>query len=267
MTGAELWLTYQLASRLHLKNASTTQLIELEFQDHKLADLEDVLEHVFRQGFVEPQHRPSTWWEKKDGQKVKASHSVEELLHQGVGRCPESALKLVVQDVPAALWFKCVYLHNASAPVVAQRVKLAASETQGRMEMFANVTNHVFKEGFLAAKLRPVVHWEDACGKKIEEHARVNDVLAWGEGICEDKPLRLIIGAFVSAVIDPSADQDEQMRIPRRLILPMVTMFLCVILPFTTVGSMVTATGARLRLVTVVTAPTPAGFECAPSFS
>lgn len=198
MTFAELWLTYQLASRAHLKNSSTTQLIELEFQNHKLADLEDVLDHVFRQGFVEPQYRPSTWWEKKDGQKVKASHSVEELLQQGVGRCPDNALKLVVQDVPAALWFTYVYRHNAGAPAVAQRVKLAASETRGRMEMFANVTNHVFKEGFLAAKLRPVVHWEDPCGRKIEEHARVQDVLAFGEGVCEEKPLRLIIDAHTA---------------------------------------------------------------------
>lgn len=114
MTHAELWLTYQLASRAHLKVPATTQLIELEFQNHKLSDLEDVLDHgnspcivvshhsltiditVFRQGFVEARHRPSTWWERKDGQKVKPGHSVEDLLKQGVGKCPENALKLVV---------------------------------------------------------------------------------------------------------------------------------------------------------------------------
>lgn len=45
MTNAELWLSYQLASRAHLKTPSTTQLIELEFQNHKLSDLEDVLDH------------------------------------------------------------------------------------------------------------------------------------------------------------------------------------------------------------------------------
>lgn len=45
MTHTELWLTYQLASRAHLKNSATTQLIDLDFQDHKLFDLEDVLDH------------------------------------------------------------------------------------------------------------------------------------------------------------------------------------------------------------------------------
>lgn len=39
----EFWLTYQLASRAHLP--ATTQLIELEFQNRKLVDLEDVLDH------------------------------------------------------------------------------------------------------------------------------------------------------------------------------------------------------------------------------
>ena len=115
---AELWLTYQLASRAHLKTPSTTQLIELEFQNHKLVDLEDVLDHgifipkrvsrsltnlandlvVFRQGFVEAKYRPATWWEKKDGQKVKGGLCVDDLLQQGVGRCPETALKLVVRE-------------------------------------------------------------------------------------------------------------------------------------------------------------------------
>ncbi|KAG5646014.1 hypothetical protein DXG03_004616 [Asterophora parasitica] len=216
MTFAELWLTYQLASRAHLKNSATTQLIELEFQNHKLTDLEDVLEHgtpaivncivshltnaiavytVFRQGFVEAQYRPLTWWEKKDGQKVKASHSVEELLVQGVGRCPETALKLIVQDVPTSLWFTYVYRHNASAPAVVQRVKLVGTETHGRLELLANVTNHIFKEGFLAAKLRPLVHWETPCGNKFEEHIRVQEILAGGVGSSEEKPLRLIVDA------------------------------------------------------------------------
>ncbi|RDB14834.1 hypothetical protein Hypma_016378 [Hypsizygus marmoreus] len=218
MTNAEFWLTYQLASRAHLgKNASTTQLIELEFQNHKLVDLEDVLDHarrdfdfdfgvdldfgaddvqVFRQGFVEAKFRPATWWEGKDGQKVKASQSVEELLMQGVGKCPDNALKLVVQDVPAAVWFKYVYPHNASAPAVAQRVKLASpTASTGRLERLAHVTNYVFAQGYLAAKLRPTVHWEDGCGKRIEEHAFVEEVLGWGEGGCEERPLRLIVDA------------------------------------------------------------------------
>lgn len=201
MTFAELWLTYQLASRAHLKNSATTQLIE--FQNLKLTDLEDVLEHVFRQGFVEPQYRPATWWENKEGQKVKASHSVEALLEQGVGRCPETALKLIVQDVPTTFWFTYVYTHNASAPVVIQRVKLGPTEAQSRIELLAHVTNHIFKEGYLAAKLRPTVHWETPCGKKFEEHLRVDEILSWGHGTCEEKPLRLIIDAPIHPVHPP----------------------------------------------------------------
>lgn len=111
MAFTELWLTYEITSRLN--RPATAQLIELEFQNQKLVDLEDVLDHVFRQvckffclsispsltclqGFVEPKHRPSTWWEKSDGEKIKSSQYVEELLEKGIGKCPDTALKLVV---------------------------------------------------------------------------------------------------------------------------------------------------------------------------
>ena len=92
MTQTELWVTYLLASRAHLKNAATTQLIELELQNHKLVDLEDVLDHgthllrlaldtltgatellhptVFRRGYVEAKHRSASWWENKEAVKV-----------------------------------------------------------------------------------------------------------------------------------------------------------------------------------------------------
>lgn len=53
---------------------------------------------VFRQGFIEAKNRPATWWEKKDGQKVKGSHSVDDLLQQGIGKCPETALQLVIRE-------------------------------------------------------------------------------------------------------------------------------------------------------------------------
>ncbi|KAF9465262.1 hypothetical protein BDZ94DRAFT_1281490 [Collybia nuda] len=196
MTHAELWLTYQLASRAHLKVPPTTQLIELEFQNHKLSDLEDVLDHVFRQGFVEARHRPSTWWERKDGQKVKPGFSVEELLKQGVGKCPESALKLVVADIPTTLWFTYVHLHNATAHPVTQRVQLVGPPSNpGRLERFANVTNYIFNQGYIAPKMRPFVHWEQPCGKMIDEFMRVEELLLTGLGVCEDKPLRLVIDA------------------------------------------------------------------------
>ncbi|KZP31634.1 hypothetical protein FIBSPDRAFT_849601 [Athelia psychrophila] len=97
MVYTELWLTYHLVSRTSTGKQPTAQLIELDtFQGSKLIDLEDVLEHVFRQGFVEAKHRPSTYWERVDGVKVKGSHGVEELLDQGHGKCQDSALKLVI---------------------------------------------------------------------------------------------------------------------------------------------------------------------------
>ncbi|KAG6840865.1 hypothetical protein C0991_003668 [Blastosporella zonata] len=211
-----------LASRAHLKNSATTQLIDLEFQNHKLIDLEDVLEHgtfphrlasvdltnmsdnvvtVFRQGFVEPKYRPSTWWENRDGLKLKAGHLVEELLQQGVGRSPETSLKLIIQDMPSTLWFTYVYRHNAAAPRVVQRVKLAeAAHQQGRMDLVAHLTNYVFQQGYLHSKLRSVIHWEDGCGKEIEEQFRIEEVLSWELGASEEKPLRLVIGMSVFEV-------------------------------------------------------------------
>jgi hypothetical protein len=190
MTNTELWLTYHMVSRVCTGKPTTAQLIELEFQNNKLVDLEDVLDHVFRQGFVDPKHRPSTWWEKKDGNKVKGSQSVEDLLKQGVGRCQDTALKLVIEDVPPAIWFSYVYLHNAVTPAVTQRIKFDAHV---QLEKLAHVTNHVFGEGYLPAKFRTVVHWEGVCGKPILESATLADVLSWGEGVSENKAIRLVI--------------------------------------------------------------------------
>ncbi|KAF8626007.1 hypothetical protein AX17_006730 [Amanita inopinata Kibby_2008] len=185
----EFWLSYHLTSRAHL--APTTQLIELEHQEHKLSDLEDLLEHVFRQGFIEARHRPAAWWEKKDGFKVKAISSLEDLLNEGVGKCPETALKLVVEDMPAAFWFTYVYLHQPHSRVVTQRIKFAGSEK--RFEKLAHVTNHVFAQGFLPCKYRPTVHWQTPCGRRINEYTLVNEILINGGGACEEKALRLVI--------------------------------------------------------------------------
>ncbi|KAF8628692.1 hypothetical protein AX15_003752 [Amanita polypyramis BW_CC] len=185
----EFWLTYYFSSRGHLP--PTTQLIELESLEHKLTDLEDVLEHVFRQGFVDPKHRPGTWWEKKDGVRVKASATIEFLLHDGVGTCPETALKLIIEDVPTSLWFSYVYIHKPHAQIVTQRIKFA--HLQKRFEKVAHVTNYVFGNGFLPSKYRAVVHWEGPCGKSISEFVSIDEILATGDGISEEKPLRLVI--------------------------------------------------------------------------
>jgi hypothetical protein len=53
---------------------------------------------VFREGFVDAKHRPASWWETREGHKLKAGHSIVDLLNEGLGRCPESAIKLVVRE-------------------------------------------------------------------------------------------------------------------------------------------------------------------------
>ena len=102
------------------------------------------------------------------------------------------------------LWFTYVYKHNPHAPAVVQRVKLVAGagEVPVKFDRLAHVTNHIFGKGFVAAKFRPVVHWEGLCGKKIEEFHNVQEVLSWGVGHCEEKPLRLIIGWFLLPLLD-----------------------------------------------------------------
>jgi len=55
--------------------------------------LEDVLEHLFRQGFVEAQHRSLSYWENHSGQRLNPSDALEELLTEGAGKCPQSALR------------------------------------------------------------------------------------------------------------------------------------------------------------------------------
>ncbi|KIL66747.1 hypothetical protein M378DRAFT_160224 [Amanita muscaria Koide BX008] len=185
----EFWLTYHFFSRSHLQ--PTTQLIELERLDHKLADLEDVLDYVFRQGYVDAKHRPATWWEKKCGAKVKSSVAIEYLLTEGVGKCPETALRLFIEDIPSTLWFSYVFLNHPHSQVVVQRVKLAGVEA--RFERLAHVTNHVFSQKFLPCKYRSVVHWECSGRKPINEFTLINDILATGQGVSEDKPVHLVI--------------------------------------------------------------------------
>jgi len=199
MTGSELWLTYHQTSRTG--KPCTAQLIELEFQNTKLHDLEDVLEHVFQQGFVEAKYRPVSFWEKKDGSKVKACHNVEELLKLGVGKCQETALRLVIADIPPALWFSYHYVHNTSGNHVVQRVKLESLHAQHHIcgpdihhsLKLAHLSNYIFKQGYLAPRLRSKVHWQGICGKLIEEHHDVFELLLRGEGATEEKAIKLII--------------------------------------------------------------------------
>ncbi|KAG6848775.1 hypothetical protein H0H93_014128 [Arthromyces matolae] len=208
MAFAELWLTYQLASRAHLKNSATTQLIDLEFQNQKLIDLEDVLEHVFRQGFVEPKYRPATWWEKGDGLKLKAGHLVEELLQQGVGRTPETSLKLVIQDMPTSLWFTYVYRHNSTAPHVAQRIKLAAATAaQGRLDLLAHITNYVFQEGYLPGKYSH--KFEPLLCSSFLSTLTIEELAAWLRTLTNTMPRRK---QFYSVISPPTLSMSELVK-------------------------------------------------------
>ena len=83
----ELWLTCHHVSRCN--EPTTAQLIELEFQNHRLLDLEDVLEHLFRQGFIEAKHRPVSFWENHEGHRVSGAQLVEDILKDGAGKCPQ----------------------------------------------------------------------------------------------------------------------------------------------------------------------------------
>ncbi|KAH9954223.1 hypothetical protein BJV74DRAFT_510554 [Russula compacta] len=185
----ELWITYHQASRIHKQ--VTAQLIDVS-DAARLFDLEDVLDHVFEQGFVDPKWRSVTWWEECNTARLKASSTVQELLARGVGHTPASALRLIVADIPAAIWVHYEYNHCVRPHTATQRIRLDLPELK-TCERLAHITNYIFAQGYLPCRVRSMVSWKGTCGKHIEECVRVEDVLTWGEGACEDKPLRLVI--------------------------------------------------------------------------
>lgn len=99
-------------------------------------------------------------------------------------------------DIPPAVWISYHYVHNPTAPQVTQRVKLDALQPYvcGVRPRLAHVSNFVFERGFLAAHLRARVHWERPCRTRIEEHADLFEILGFGEGIVEEKAIRLVVG-------------------------------------------------------------------------
>lgn len=93
-----------------------------------------------------------------------------------------------------AIWFSYHYLHKPAALVITQRVRLDVPET--KFEIVAQLTNHIFNRGYLPCHLRSKVHWQAACGRKVEEHENLQVLLETGEGVCEASSLRLNIGMF-----------------------------------------------------------------------
>jgi hypothetical protein len=98
-------------------------------------------------------------------------------------------------DVIPALWFSYAYTHGPKEKAVTQRIKFA--NLAHKPERLAHITNHIFSQGFVESKWRPVVHWQAVCGKRVEEHTKIEELLWRGEGDNEDKPLRLVIGMFI----------------------------------------------------------------------
>jgi len=77
---------------------------------------------------------------------------------------------------------------------VAQRVKFCHAQ-EAKLEIIAHLTNHIFRNGYLPARYRTVVTWQGTCGRKIEEHEKLDALLTAGEGLSETSPLRLVIDA------------------------------------------------------------------------
>jgi hypothetical protein len=89
----ELWITYHQASRAHKQ--VTAQLVDVTDLT-RLFDLEDVLDYVFEQGFVDAKWRSVVWWEDRTSVRLKASTTVQDLLTRGAGNTPETALRLII---------------------------------------------------------------------------------------------------------------------------------------------------------------------------
>ncbi|KAI0252140.1 hypothetical protein BJV78DRAFT_1281914 [Lactifluus subvellereus] len=185
---SELWITYRQASRSHKQ--ATAQLIDVGDSTH-LIDLEDVLDRVFEQGFVDSKWRSVIWWEDCTSMRLKASTTVQDLLVRGVGSTPETALRLIIVDIPVAIWVHYEYVHCGHQYTATQRFRLEMPDF--KCERLAHITNYIFAKGYLPSKTRSLVSWKAASGKVIEESAKVEDVLSWGEGVCEEKPLCLVI--------------------------------------------------------------------------
>ena len=93
--GTDLWITYHQASRT--QKQVTAQLVDVS-DAVNLFDLEDVLDYVFDQGFVDPKWRSVTWWEDNTLVRLKTSSAVQDLLTRGAGSTPETALRLIIGE-------------------------------------------------------------------------------------------------------------------------------------------------------------------------
>jgi hypothetical protein len=73
----------------------TAQLVDCSDGSH-IYDLEDVLDHIFQLGFVDPKWRSVSWWEDCKSMRLKACDIVQDLLARGAGSTPDTALRLII---------------------------------------------------------------------------------------------------------------------------------------------------------------------------
>ena len=97
-------------------------------------------------------------------------------------------------DVPTAIWVHYEYVNGVHPNTATQRFHLDSLHFS--CERLTHLTNHIFAKGYLPCKVRSLVSWKGASGKHLKENAEIEDVLSWGEGLCEERPLRLVIGEF-----------------------------------------------------------------------
>ena len=100
-----------------------------------------------------------------------------------------------------AVWVHYEYQDNGHPHTATQRIRLDLPHL--KCERLAHLANHIFEKGYLPGKARSLVSWKGASGKHIEESVKVEDVLSLGEGVCESKPLRLVIGELLQGPCIP----------------------------------------------------------------
>lgn len=95
-------------------------------------------------------------------------------------------------DIPTTIWVRYEYTNGVHPHTTTQRFRL--DSPLFKSERLTHLTDHIFAKGYLPCKARSLVSWKGACGKHVEENANVQEVLSGGEGLSEEKPLRLVIG-------------------------------------------------------------------------
>jgi hypothetical protein len=98
-------------------------------------------------------------------------------------------------DIPLAIWVRYEYVHGGHQHTTTQRFRLDLPHF--KCEHLAHITNQIFAKGYLPGKASSLFSWKASCGKGIADSTKVEDVLSWGEGVCEENPASLVIGELL----------------------------------------------------------------------